>query len=32
VYNFQNKEKDPYIQIGDAGLDLSMFEEEQKKQ
>jgi hypothetical protein len=32
VYNFQNKEKDPYIQIGDVGLDLSIFEEEKKQQ
>ena len=31
VYNFQNKEKDPYIQIGDVGLDLSIFEEEKKQ-
>lgn len=30
VYNFQNREKDPFILISDAGPDLAMFEEEHK--
>lgn len=27
VFNFQNREKDPFIEICDCGIDMSPFEE-----